>query len=839
MADVTLRHVYKVYDGGVRAVNDFDLEIKDKEFVVFVGPSGCGKSTTLRMIAGLEEITAGQLYIDGQLMNEVEPKNRDIAMVFQSYALYPHMTVYDNMAFGLKLRHTPREEIDRRVRAAAEILEISELLTRKPKALSGGQRQRVALGRTIVRDPKVFLLDEPLSNLDAKLRVSMRSEITKLHEKLETTFIYVTHDQTEAMTMGNRIVVMKDGFIQQADTPITLFEDPCNLFVATFLGSPQMNIIDAELFMDGKKLKAKLNGLDDMVVTFPEVKAKQLANKKYIGQKVLLGIRPEHVRPKEGDIQAHIEVVEHLGDESILYCKMENRKDQFIVKIPFNSKIRANEDINVEFNMEHVYMFDAETHKAIMGIPHEDEIPVRINNNIVSIGEQDLVLEAEFVKHLLDSAFDNDVDLAIKPEYVSLTRPMMGNEIPVLVNNNVLNIGKQRFIIDKNNMAALYDKVFTEDMVLVTKPWHISLEEIPDALDIKAKVVKSEEDEKTQVVSFAIDGVEGIYKVEIAKPEVEEVPEQEEPQVEEQQEEPVEVEPPYKEGDDVTVYVPYDKFEVLPENRLALKVKAKVEFMEQKTDYQAVYFSLEGVEGYFAFKMRNDEKVPLGKVVDVYLPYQRIKIYDQEHNKVNSREVVYENTGAATVRVNNGVMKIKVGNATLEYPSNEEITDGQYEIIFKQDKLVPIYTRKMLKAMNKVKKAEEEEKPVEEAPVEEAVEEVAEAEATTEEQVAEEAAVVEATTEEQATEEPAEVEVPTEEQPVEETSKKKEKVFYNKIKVSAYDEDVLGDKLLIYVQIPGCGSYASLVVPNNFSVYKMPKFEMYVPSDAFELKAIK
>ena len=833
MADVTLRHVYKVYDGGVRAVNDFDLEIKDKEFVVFVGPSGCGKSTTLRMIAGLEEITAGQLYIDGELMNEVEPKNRDIAMVFQSYALYPHMTVYENMAFGLKLRHTPREEIDRRVKAAAEILEISELLSRKPKALSGGQRQRVALGRTIVRHPKVFLLDEPLSNLDAKLRVSMRSEITKLHEKLETTFIYVTHDQTEAMTMGNRIVVMKDGFIQQADTPITLFEDPCNLFVATFLGSPQMNIIDAELFMDGKQLKAKLNGLDDMVVTFPEVKAKQLANKKYIGQKVLLGIRPEHVRPNEGDIQAHIEVVEHLGDESILYCKMENRKDQFIVKIPFNSKIHANEDVNVEFNMEHVYLFDAETHKAIMGIPHEDEIPVRINNNIVSIGEQDLVLEPEFVKHLLDSAFDNDVNLAIKPEYVSLTRPMVGNEIPVLVNNNVLNIGNQRFIIDKDNMAALYDKVFTEDMVLVTRPWHISLEEMKDALDIKAKVVKFEEDEKTQVVSFAIDGVEGIYKVEIAKPEVEAPEQSEDAPVEE---EPVEVEPAYKEGDEVTVYIPYDKFEVLPENRLALKVKAKVEFMEQKTDYQAVYFSLEGVEGYFAFKMRNDEKVPLGKVVDVYLPYERIKIYDQEHNKVNSREVVYENSGTATVKVNNGVMKIKVGNFTLEYPSKEEISDGQYEIVFKQDKLVPIYTRKMLKAMNKLKKAEEEKQPVEETPVEEPAEEPVEVEAPVEEQVAEEAPVEEAPME--TPEEVAEEEAIPEEQPAEEP-KKKERVFYNEIKVSAYDEDVLGDKLLVYVQIPGCTGYSSLVVDNSFSVYKMPKFKMYVPEDAFELKPIK
>ncbi len=632
MADVTLRHVYKVYDGGVRAVNDFDLEIKDKEFVVFVGPSGCGKSTTLRMIAGLEEITAGQLYIDGELMNEVEPKNRDIAMVFQSYALYPHMTVYENMAFGLKLRHTPKEEIDKRVKAAAEILEISELLSRKPKALSGGQRQRVALGRTIVRHPKVFLLDEPLSNLDAKLRVSMRSEITKLHEKLETTFIYVTHDQTEAMTMGNRIVVMKDGFIQQADTPITLFEDPCNLFVATFLGSPQMNIIDAELFMDGKELKAKLNGLDNMVVTFPEVKAKQLANKKYIGQHVLLGIRPEHVRPNKGDLDAFIEVVEHLGDESILYCKMENRKDPFIIKIPFNSKIHANVDVKVEFDMNHVYLFDAETHKAIMGIPHEDEIPVRINNNILSMGKQDFALEQDFVKHLLDGAFDKDVNLAIKPEYISLVNPEEGEE------------------------------------------------------------------------------------------------------------------------------------------NKALKVRAKVEFMEQKTDYQAVYFSLEGVDGYFAFKMANDEKAPLGKEVDLYLPYQRIKVYDQDHNKVNSREYVYRNEGIANVTTKNGITRINVGGSTLVY-KDLGYHDGQYQITFKQDKLVPIYNRKMLKKN------------------------------------------------------------PDLENPA--------NAVINKLKVSAYDEDVLGDKLLVYVQVAGFDIYSSFVVDNKFSVYKMPKFEMYVPKDAFTLKPIK
>ena len=787
MADVTLKHVYKVYDGGVRAVNDFDLDIKDKEFVVFVGPSGCGKSTTLRMIAGLEEITAGQLYIDGELMNEVEPKNRDIAMVFQSYALYPHMTVYENMAFGLKLRHTPKEEIDKRVKAAAEILEISELLSRKPKALSGGQRQRVALGRTIVRQPKVFLLDEPLSNLDAKLRVSMRSEITKLHEKLETTFIYVTHDQTEAMTMGSRIVVMKDGFIQQADTPITLFEDPCNLFVATFLGSPQMNIVDAELFMDGKQLKAKLNDLDNMVVTFPEVKAKQLANKKYIGQKVLLGIRPEHVHPNNGDLAAFIEVVEHLGDESILYCKMENRKDQFIIKVPFNSKIHANEDVNVEFDMEHAYLFDVDTHKAIMGIPHEDEIPVRINNNILSMGEQDFVLEPEFIQHLLDSAFANDVNLAIKPEYVSLTRPTEGNEIPVLVKDNVLTIGKQTFEINEDNMASLYDKVFTDDMVLVNHPWDISLEEVENALAITAKVTKVEEDEKTKVISFAIDGVEDVYKVEISKPvveeaieepndnegedaEVEPVEEVETEQAEETEAEPEVEEPDIVEGQEITLYIPYDKFEVLPANRLAIEIKAKVEFMEQKTDYQAVYFSLKGIDGYFAFKMRNDETVPLGKEITLYLPYRRINIYDQQHNKVNSREAVYENTGVAMVSVKENLVNIKVGGATLTYENRNNYTDGKYEITFMQDKLVPIYTKKMLKKNDKLENPEMERR--------------------------------------------------------------------NVIKVSAYDEDVLGNKLLVYVQVPGFENYQSFVVDNKFSVYKMPKFEMYVPEDAFTLKRL-
>ena len=625
MADVTLRHVYKVYEGGVRAVNDFDLDIRDQEFVVFVGPSGCGKSTTLRMIAGLEEITAGQLYIDGELMNEVEPKNRDIAMVFQSYALYPHMTVYQNMAFGLKLRHTPKEEIDRRVKEAADILEISELLSRKPKALSGGQRQRVALGRTIVRQPKVFLLDEPLSNLDAKLRVSMRSEITKLHEKLGTTFIYVTHDQTEAMTMGNRIVVMKDGFIQQADTPITLFEDPCNLFVATFLGSPQMNIVDAELFMEGETLKAKLNGIDDMVISFPDIKAKQLASKDYIGQKVLLGIRPEHVRPNEGNLKAFIDVVEHLGDESILCCKMENRKDQFIVKIPFNAKIRSNTEINIDFNMDHVYLFDANTHKAIMGIPNEDEIPATFSGNQVTLGDQVINLESEFVSHLLDSSFNADVKLAIKPDY-------------------------------------------------------ITLKEIPNSLQLQAKL----------------------------------------------------------------------------------------EFVEQKTDYQAVYFSLAGLDGYFAMKMENDAEVNLGEEVTLYMPYARINVRDADQNKTNSREKLFENRGEAIVTNVNGMMRIKVAGTTLTYPSNPNYPDGKYDIVFKQDKLMPIFPKKMLK------NNEERQNPEMSNP-------------------------------------------------------------RNTIKVSAYDEDVLGKVIATYVQVPEFEFYSTFVMKNNFSVYKMPKFELYVPEDGFVL----
>ena len=299
VAGVILKGIGKVYPGGVRAVTDFNLKIKNKEFIVFVGPSGCGKSTTLRMIAGLEEISEGELYIDDRLVNDIPPKDRDIAMVFQNYALYPHMTVFENMAFGLKLRKFSKEEIKRRVDEAARILDISHLLERRPKALSGGQRQRVALGRAIVREPKVFLLDEPLSNLDAKLRAQMRTEISKLHLRLGTTFIYVTHDQTEAMTMASRIVVMKDGFIQQCDTPQNLYDLPCNMFVAGFIGSPQMNFIEAKLTRRG----------EDVFVNFGEFALKLPREKvmtenyeklmSYGGKQVILGIRPEAVHDED------------------------------------------------------------------------------------------------------------------------------------------------------------------------------------------------------------------------------------------------------------------------------------------------------------------------------------------------------------------------------------------------------------------------------------------------------------------------------------------------------------------------------------------------------------
>ena len=378
MASLSLRGIYKKYPGGFFAVKDVNLEITDKEFIILVGPSGCGKSTTLRMIAGLEEISEGELYIGDRLVNDIAPKDRDIAMVFQNYALYPHMTVYDNMAFGLKLRKVPKDEIDRKVKEAAKILDLEHLLDRKPKAMSGGQRQRVALGRAIVRSPQVFLLDEPLSNLDAKLRAQMRTEIAKLHQKLGTTFIYVTHDQTEAMTMGDRIVVMKDGIIQQVDTPQALYEKPCNKFVAGFLGSPQMNFVESVLRKNGSKYVVEFGSADTKStrgviysVELPEAKiVPELAN--YVDKEIIMGIRPESVHDEEmylsnastGIIECDVDITEMMGAETFLYLTCQGIP--LTARVSPRSKARPQDKIKVAIDPNRVHLFDKDTEATII-----------------------------------------------------------------------------------------------------------------------------------------------------------------------------------------------------------------------------------------------------------------------------------------------------------------------------------------------------------------------------------------------------------------------------------------------------------------------------------------
>ena len=348
---------------GVVAVQEFNLEIADKEFVVLVGPSGCGKSTTLRMIAGLEEITAGELWIGDKLMNNVEPKDRDIAMVFQNYALYPHMTVYENMAFSLKLKKTPKDVIDRKVREAAEILDITEYLDRKPKALSGGQRQRVAIGRAIVRDPAVFLMDEPLSNLDAKLRNQMRAEIIKLRQRIDTTFVYVTHDQTEAMTLGDRIVIMRDGFIQQIGTPQEVFDHPANLFVAGFIGTPQMNLFDARLTKSGDKYAVEVGGIS---VELSEDKQTRLNAKNVAPQEVTLGVRPDHMMLCESGIKGTVDVSELMGPSIHLHVTAEGK--DVIVIVPANgdtARFPMGSGVNLTFGGNVAHVFSRETEKNL------------------------------------------------------------------------------------------------------------------------------------------------------------------------------------------------------------------------------------------------------------------------------------------------------------------------------------------------------------------------------------------------------------------------------------------------------------------------------------------
>lgn len=413
MASLSLKHIYKVYDNGkegVKAVNDFCMDIEDKEFIVFVGPSGCGKSTTLRMIAGLEEITAGELMIGDEVVNDIEPKDRNIAMVFQNYALYPHMTVRENMAFALKLRKDmTKEEIDARVNEAAKILDIEQFLDRKPRALSGGQRQRVSLGRAIVRDPKVFLLDEPLSNLDAKLRGQMRTEITKLHNKLQTTFIYVTHDQVEAMTMGTRIVVMKLGVVQQIDTPQNLYRYPGNKFVAGFIGTPQMNFFDATLTKTGDG-KVEIRFGNDRRILVPEEVLLKTDAKYFDGQTVVtLGIRPEDIH-FEGDfvkehkdtaIKCRTSIIEALGSETIVYCELDEKDEdaigestsRLVLKVDPRISIGRGEDIEIAIDPERIHLFDNETEKTIIPrIPEHNLAEAEIKDGIINLFGQKVAL---------------------------------------------------------------------------------------------------------------------------------------------------------------------------------------------------------------------------------------------------------------------------------------------------------------------------------------------------------------------------------------------------------------------------------------------------------------
>ena len=423
MANLKLSHIYKVYENGHKAVNDFNIDIEDKEFIVFVGPSGCGKSTTLRMIAGLEQITAGDLFIGDTLANDLEPKDRDIAMVFQSYALYPHMTVYENMAFGLRNRRMPEAQIKEKVLEAAKMLDIEDYLDRKPKAMSGGQRQRVALGRALVRDPKVFLLDEPLSNLDAKLRAQMRTEITKLHKKLQTTFIYVTHDQVEAMTMGTRIVVMKLGYVQQIDTPMNLYNKPYNKFFAGFIGTPQMNFFDVNLNRVGDEVEVSFP--DESKIKLPyEYFAKIHDTYIHGGKKVILGIRPEHISlsEKKTGLIATVNAVEHLGNECIIYGVLGKPSDDFtmkdegkniIVKTVEGTPVNVGDEINLWISADKMHLFDSETEITLIHpVPKSSLFSAEIKGGKMNVFGSSVELPGRLAELIGDR---KSVDLEIPP----------------------------------------------------------------------------------------------------------------------------------------------------------------------------------------------------------------------------------------------------------------------------------------------------------------------------------------------------------------------------------------------------------------------------------------
>ena len=454
MAKVTLKNIYKVYKGGVKAVNDFNLDIPDKEFVVFVGPSGCGKSTTLRMIAGLEEITSGSLYIDDILANDLEPKDRDISMVFQNYALYPNMTVYENMAFGLQSQKLPKEEIKKKVDQAAEILGIKDYYNRQPRELSGGQRQRVALGRAIVREPKVFLLDEPLSNLDAKLRVQMRSEITKLHQRLQTTFIYVTHDQTEAMTMGTKIVVMKDGFIKQVDTPTNLYMHPANIFVATFLGSPQMNLFNAKIVKDGKKYKILLEEGTENVVPLTTNKLLEITDDNFVDKDLILGIRPRDIHivsNTEDGFKIKVEIVEKLGDENLIYTHLFGKKEYTIFVVDAKQEVKVDDELTIKFDEHNIYLFDKENEESLFKIPEYNYFTIDDINKYLDIKE----LSKRYIKEL--NTNNEDLSLGFSPDKVSLEKIDNAQKIRVkLIHNSKYTNYYVNYALTENNEKIVF-----------------------------------------------------------------------------------------------------------------------------------------------------------------------------------------------------------------------------------------------------------------------------------------------------------------------------------------------------------------------------------------------
>ena len=424
MAGLKLNHIYKVYENGTKAVSDFNMEIKDKEFIVFVGPSGCGKSTTLRMIAGLEDITAGDLFIDDKLVNDLEPKDRKVTMVFQNYALYPHMTVYENMSYGLKIAKVNKAEIDRRVHEAAKILDIEEYLQKKPKEMSGGQRQRVALGRAIVRNPKVFLLDEPLSNLDAKLRATMRTEISKLHNRLQTTFIYVTHDQTEAMTMGTRIVVMKKGLIQQIDTPKNLYTYPINKFVAGFIGTPQMNFFEGNIkLIDGE---FKLNFSNNTLI-IPSTTVEKMDAKYFDGRKITIGIRSEDLyyddklveNNPQLSIKVKAQVIEELGAETLVNANVIGTADNIIFKTKNTSTIVADQEVSIYVDPTKLHFFDLENENTLLPrIPKYRHFNLKVEDGAINLFDQKYVLPPYFKNILKENNINNIYEFKIPTEAI-------------------------------------------------------------------------------------------------------------------------------------------------------------------------------------------------------------------------------------------------------------------------------------------------------------------------------------------------------------------------------------------------------------------------------------